>query len=255
MLEEVYDEKFLIYDKEDPPFFLRKLAPTQSTEILPNNPSPKALPSHMYNKWYHRPSAGRSSLASDKLKPAPSKVDVIRDSGSTQANFTDDFFAKLPQKFSAAFERKPTYKICINFARGNCTKGKKCRFLHRIPQQRDAALFSMSGFCEFDVFGRKKFATPKRDGFGIGTHNCRTLRIERIAFSKYKFAKDLLLDLRTAFAVYGPLEKISLLKKSSGLDCKVCFVHRVSAEFAKVAMERQSLNNEEILLLKWNNSD
>jgi len=84
---------------------------------------------------------------------------VRRDAGRTKA---DDRFGEAGY-------------CCVFFARGMCSNGEECTFLHRIPNQADEKRLAVA----LDVFGRERHSTNRDDMRGTGSFNrmSRTLYI------------------------------------------------------------------------------
>jgi hypothetical protein len=74
-----------------------------------------------YNKWTGQKHKGRFEFG----ERAPSRINLIRDSGYTLAD-------KRKQQ-------NPSFRMyfCLMFARGGCHKGHKCEYMHRIPLPDD----------------------------------------------------------------------------------------------------------------------
>jgi hypothetical protein len=175
----------------------------------------------VFNIWYLKWSGGDSSTT--RYIKSRFKVDIQRDSGYTKAN-------------------KPP--ICLFFARGCCYRGKKCHYLHRLPSQTDYFLPTQ------DCFGRDKTSDYKDDMNGVGSFNKynRTLYIGGLHINDSIDA-----TINQAFSQFGDIEKIKILHGKS--CCFLTYRFEFQAQFAKEAMQNQSLSGNDILYIRWANED
>ncbi|GMF85483.1 unnamed protein product [Aspergillus oryzae] len=153
---------------------------------------------------------------------APSRCNISKDSGYTRADkVTGSYF-------------------CLFFARGVCHLGPECQYLHRLPTIHD--LFSPN----VDCFGRDKFSDYRDDMGGVGSfmRQNRTLYVGRIHVTD-----DIEEVVARHFAEWGEIERIRVLT-SRGVAF-VTYTTLAQAEFAKEAMAHQSLDNNEILNVRW----
>lgn len=179
----------------------------------------------VYNIWYNKWSGGGNNHVLVKSKY---KLDVERDSGYTRADKTQG-----------------TGYFCLFFAKGMCSKGKKCEYLHRIP--RDDDVFPLT----VDCFGREKFSENRDDMGGIGSFNTvnKTLYIGGVLTDR----KDVQDRINGEFKPLGKISKINVI---SGKNCAfVTFKSESNAQFAKEAMNGQSLYGTDILSVKWAHED
>ncbi len=132
----------------------------------------------------------------------------------------------------------------MHFSHGTCIKGPKCPFLHRLPTPQDYFPITQ------DVFGREKHRTERDDMMGVGSFEKegKNLYVGNITNSP-----DAERIVAKHFSEWGEIEHIRMLT-GRGIAF-VRFRHRCSAEFAKEAMFGQSLDHNEILLVKWANDD
>lgn len=177
---------------------------------------------HTFNIWYLKWAGGDSSSRNYiKLR---FRVNIKRDSGYTKASSNSP--------------------ICLFFARGCCYKGKKCSYLHRLPSELDFGIPTQ------DCFGRDKTADYKDDMSGVGllSRTNRTLYVSGIHVSD-----DTDSILTRHFLEFGAIDKIKVLHgKGSAF---VSFRLEAEAQFAKEAMDAQSLDGSEVLSVRWANED
>lgn len=72
-----------------------------------------------YNLWYNKWSGGDREDKYGLNTPAPGRCNVARDAGYTKADRVNGSF------------------FCLHFARGVCTRGPECEYLHRLPTIHD----------------------------------------------------------------------------------------------------------------------
>lgn len=175
-----------------------------------------------FNIWFLKWSGGDSS-SKDYVK-LKFRVSIKRDSGRTKAS-----------------KRSP---ICLFFARGCCYKGPDCLYRHQLPLAHDYVNPTQ------DCFGRDKTADYKDDMDGVGSFNRhnRTLYVGGLT-SESKTEGALL----KSFQEFGTIESIRVLH-SKGCAF-VTFKLEVQAQFAKEAMQSQSLNHNEVLNIRWASED
>ena len=176
-----------------------------------------------YNIWYGK-WQGDGSRYGKQIAKAPYRCIVERDAGRTKATAKSIF--------------------CVHFARGQCSKGKDCTFLHRIPMHGDRVETTT------DVFGRDKFRMDRNDLGGIGS-------FERINSTLYvgnvSISEDMESTVERHFSEWGEIEHINVLEAKG-----VAFVRYVrvsNAEFAKEAMTCQTLDSGEVLNIRWATED
>ncbi|KAF5833735.1 hypothetical protein DUNSADRAFT_9842 [Dunaliella salina] len=145
--------------------------------------------------------------------------------------------------------------FCLYFAKGCCSQGSACIYLHRVPTADDEAYHSKD--MGADIFGREKRAEHEgyRKGAGTFERDNRTLYVNYEGAGSYELPKirELIHD---NFCVWGPIKSIYIAHKKT-----LAFVRyewRSSAEFAKEAMHKQKLlgsTQAEILTCRWSNED
>ena len=142
-------------------------------------------------------------------------------------------------------QKKETY-MCLYFARGHCSNGAECGYHHRIPTDEDELRIDIT----HDVFGRERHRNYREDMGGVGSflRDNRTLYISNI-----KRSSDMENVVKAHFAEWGEMEHVRVIH-----DKGLAFVKyklRTTAEFAKEAMQDQSLDHEEIINVRWSNED
>lgn len=178
---------------------------------------------HTFNIWYLKWAGGDSTSKNYvKLK---FRVNIKLDSGYTKGV-------------------EPTSPICLFFARGCCYRGKKCPYLHRLPSDRDQRIPTQ------DCFGRDKTADYRDDMGGVGllARANRTLYVSGIHMNDH-----IAETLSSNFLEFGSIDKIKVLH---GKGCAfVSYRLEAEAQFAKEAMDSQSLGGNDVLSVRWANDD
>lgn len=176
----------------------------------------------VYNIWYGKWSS--EDKRPDTSNTANTRCIPEYDSGLTVGSFSKD----------------PIF--CIHFAKGSCIQGPDCNFLHRIPSVEDEGRVCRTK----DIFGRDRFSTDREDMTGIGNFNkdSKTLFVGRVG--SYDNMDEV---IRKHFSSFGIIEKIKVVPQKN--IAYVRYSSRLNAEFAKVAMRDQSLDNKEILNIRW----
>ncbi|GBE87929.1 Pre-mRNA-splicing factor CWC2 [Sparassis crispa] len=183
-----------------------------------------------YNIWYNKWAGGdREDSYSNKTK-SQTRCNIRKDSGLTRADTTGVKYC------------------CLFFSRGCCPYGWECEYLHTLPDASKALPDTSK-----DCFARDKFSDYRDDMGGVGsfTRQNRTLYIGRIKETGTGVETEEV--VRRHFKEWGEIEKIRVLQYRS-----VAFVTYVSeshAQFAKEAMACQSLDNDEILNVRWATED
>lgn len=142
--------------------------------------------------------------------------------------------------------------FCLHFARGVCTRGHECMYLHRLPTGTDDAHCALL----YDIFGREKHRNEREDNGGTGSYmrSCRTLFVYYGAASTLG-GQRLRQLLATSFGEWGAIEDIHIVP--SKCISFVRYKFRASAEFAKEAMMGQKMEDgmEDSLVVRWANDD
>lgn len=175
----------------------------------------------VFNMWYLKWLGGSSDRVYVQLR---FRLDVLRDSGRTKAQ-----------------RNSP---ICLFFARGCCYLGRKCPYFHRTP--RDTDLIAPTKDC----FGRDKTANYRDDMDGVGSFN----RVNRTLFvGGINMNESTEMQISTNFSAFGRIDKVRVLPSKS---CAfVTYMTELEAQFAKEAMQGQTLGNNDVLSVRWANDD
>ncbi|KAI0052315.1 hypothetical protein FA95DRAFT_1586744 [Auriscalpium vulgare] len=209
----------------------KKLKPARK-QVKPGDVEKQEAPQtgKEYNIWYNKWAGGdREDSYSNKTK-SQTRCNIKRDAGLTRANTTGMRYC------------------CLFFSRGCCPYGWECEYLHMLPDPATAMPDSSK-----DCFARDKFADYRDDMGGVGTftRQNRTLYIGRIKETGVGTETEAV--VRRHFKEWGEIEHIRVLQYRS-----VAFVTYASehhAQFAKESMACQSLDNDEILNVRWATED
>ena len=178
-----------------------------------------------FNIWFLKWSGGDSSSKNYvKLK---FRLNVKKDSGTTRAPINSP--------------------ICLFFARGCCYKGPKCNYQHKLPSSTKHKSIPTQ-----DCFGRDKTADYKDDMDGVGSFNRynRTLYVGGLNSTLNNKIENI---LTKNFQEFGSIDKIRVLYDKG---CAfISFKTEEEAQFAKEAMQSQSLGDNEILNIRWASED
>ncbi|KAF8173920.1 hypothetical protein BJ912DRAFT_991529 [Pholiota molesta] len=183
-----------------------------------------------YNIWYNKWAGGdREDSYSNKVK-SQTRCHIKTDSGLTRANTTGMQYT------------------CLFFARGCCPYGWECEYRHTLPDATGAMPDSSK-----DCFARDKFADYRDDMGGVGSFNRqnRTLYVGRIKETGNGQETEEVVTRH--FREWGTIERIRVLQYRS--VAFVTYVSEFHAQFAKEAMACQSLDNDEILNVRWATED
>ncbi|KAF8910502.1 hypothetical protein CPB84DRAFT_1672616 [Gymnopilus junonius] len=183
-----------------------------------------------YNIWYNKWAGGdREDSYSNKTK-SQTRCNIKNDTGLTRANTTG-------MKYT-----------CLFFARGCCPYGWECEYRHTLPTANEDLPDSSK-----DCFARDKFADYRDDMGGVGSFNRqnRTLYVGRI--KETGTGPETEEVVARHFREWGTIERIRVLQYRS--VAFVTYVSEFNAQFAKEAMACQSLDNDEILNVRWATED
>ncbi|KAF5391301.1 hypothetical protein D9757_001903 [Collybiopsis confluens] len=217
----------------------KKLRPARK-QVKPGEVEKKETPQtgKEYNIWYNKWAGGdREDSYSNKTK-SQTRCNIKRDSGLTRANTTGMKYC------------------CLFFARGCCPYGWECEYLHTLPEPETALPDSAK-----DCFTRDKFADYRDDMGGVGSFNRqnRTLYVGRIKETGTGLETEEV--VRRHFKEFGEIEHddsetgwaVKVLQYRS--VAFVTYKSELHAQFAKEAMACQSLDNDEILNVRWATED
>ena len=164
---------------------------------------------------------------------------------------------------------------CLFFSRGCCPYGYECEYLHTLPT--NATLLPDNSK---DCFAREKFSDYRDDMGGVGTftRQNRTLYVGRV--KEVGTGEETEETVRRHFKEWGAIEKSTssiypLSRPTSarwiliGFLFRFCavrvlqyrsvafvtYANEYNAQFAKEAMACQSLDNDEILNVRWATED
>ncbi|KIK59913.1 hypothetical protein GYMLUDRAFT_44398 [Collybiopsis luxurians FD-317 M1] len=217
----------------------KKLRPARK-QVKPGDVERKETPQtgKEYNIWYNKWAGGdREDSYSNKTK-SQTRCNIKRDSGLTRANSTGMKYC------------------CLFFSRGCCPYGWECEYLHTLPDPETALPDSSK-----DCFARDKFADYRDDMGGVGSFNRqnRTLYVGRIKETGTGLETEEV--VRRHFKEFGEIERddsetgwaVKVLQYRS--VAFVTYKSELHAQFAKEAMACQSLDNDEILNVRWATED
>ncbi|KAE8150383.1 hypothetical protein BDV25DRAFT_112351 [Aspergillus avenaceus] len=198
----------------------RPARPQVNPATVKSEPPPQT--GTVFNIWYNKWSGGDREDSYLSKTHAPSRCNISKDSGYTRAD-------KVPGSY-----------FCLFFARGICHLGSECQYLHRLPTIHD--LFNPN----VDCFGRDKFSDYRDDMGGVGSfmRQNRTLYVGRIHVTD-----DIEEVVARHFSEWGEIDRIRVLT-SRGVAF-VTYSNEACAQFAKESMAHQSLDNSEILNVRW----
>jgi hypothetical protein len=198
----------------------RPARPQIDPALLKSEPPPQT--GTTFNIWYNKWAGGDREDAHLSKTKAIGRCNVRQDSGWTAAD-------KVPGSF-----------FCLFFARGICPKGHECQYLHRLPGTFD--IFNPN----IDCFGRDKHTDYRDDMGGVGSflRQNRTLYVGRIHVTD-----DIEEVVARHFQEWGEIDRTRVLT-GRGVAF-VTYVNEANSQFAKEAMAHQSLDNNEILNVRW----
>ncbi|GAA98997.1 uncharacterized protein L969DRAFT_50778 [Mixia osmundae IAM 14324] len=181
----------------------------------------------VYNIFYHKWAGGDKYDEYNAKEKSQTRCVIATDAGYTRADGGRNNYC------------------CLYFARGCCPLGSECEFLHRLPLPQHKLPDASR-----DCFGREKHAGYRDDMGGVGsfTRQNRTLYIGRVTMTRNT---DEILEKH--FNEWGEIERIKVLQ-GRGVGF-VTFVTEIDAQFAKEAMMHQSLDNDEVLNVRWATED
>ncbi|ORX58754.1 hypothetical protein DM01DRAFT_1405386 [Hesseltinella vesiculosa] len=172
-----------------------------------------------FNIWHSRYSGLKPDF-SKKYEKAKFRCHAAKDTGSTSGTHNPNAF------------------FCVYFAKGMCALGANCAMWHRVPTLDDEVETTV------DCFGRDKHSDFRQDMGGVGGFSTinHTLYVGRITNPTDE-------KLRRHFGEWGELDRVHVLRNRG--VAFVTYKSRLNAEFAKEAMMHQSLDNKEVLNVRW----
>jgi len=177
-------------------------------------------PGQVYNIWYNKWAGG--DREDDVQYHALGRCNPDTDSGYTKADSVNNSF------------------FCKYFAKGICTQGRECEYLHRLPGLHD--IFNPN----VDCFGRSKWADYRDDMGGAGSF----MRVNRTLYvGRIHVTDDVEEVVARHFAPWGQIERIRVLNMRG--VAFVTYSNLANAEFAHEAMAHQSLDHDEVLNVRW----
>eukprot|EP00878_Enallax_costatus_P015387 GHUV01016118.1.p1 GENE.GHUV01016118.1~~GHUV01016118.1.p1 ORF type:complete len:468 (+),score=148.03 GHUV01016118.1:207-1610(+) len=146
-------------------------------------------------------------------------------------------------------------QFCLFFAKGMCYQGYSCTYLHRVPTSADNA--AMYRNTSQDIFGREKMPDhlDNRKGAGSYDRDMTTLYVNYGGAGHYA-TPQLRHLLVQNFGEFGSIKRVYIVPSKT--IAFVTFHWRASAEFAKEAMDSQTLTGStmnEVLSVRWANED
>lgn len=182
-----------------------------------------------YNIWYNKYSGERHKPGEERTK-ATTRCNIETDAGETRGTHSD------------------ITGICLNFARGCCPLGYECSWLHVVPVKGKLSQDTMK-----DCFGRERHEDVRDDQSGVGSftvddETSRTLYVGGIIRTP-----DMHSIVYKHFKEWGEVDNVRMLD-SKGVAF-VRYKNRANAEFAMEAMQRQSLDKNEVLNIRWATKD
>ncbi|KAG8905191.1 Pre-mRNA-splicing factor [Tulasnella sp. 403] len=209
----------------------KKLKPARK-QVKPGEVEKKETPQtgKEYNIWYNKWAGGDMEDNYSNKVHAARRCNIRKDAGYTRADTTG------------------TKYCCLFFARGQCPYGWECQYLHRLPPPD-------SEFTEHskDCFGRDKFSDYRDDMGGVGSFSKqnKTIYVGRIKETGPGHETEEIVTRH--FKEWGEIDRIRILQGRS--VAFVTYVRETDAQFAKEAMACQSLDNDEILNVRWATGD
>ena len=193
-------------------------------------PQRSEKPRGNYNIWYNKHAGERHEGGRDTTR-ASTRCNIAKDAGETRASNRDHAY------------------ICLKFARGCCPNGCECSWLHVIPTSEfNSKLETMK-----DCFGRERHEDVRDDQSGVGTFQADDETQRTLYVGGISVGQDTHSIVYSHFSEWGDVENIRLLS-SKGVAF-VRYKNRANTEFAKEAMQNQSLDKGEILNIRWATTD
>ena len=184
-----------------------------------------------YNIWYNK-KVGERVHSREKVK-ASTRCNISKDSGETKGSL---------RLWDGTF-------LCLKFARGCCPFGHECSWIHGLPSDEfDANLEATK-----DCFGRERHENVREDQSGVGSFSADPQTARTLYVGGISVTPDIQSIVYEHFREWGEIDNVRVLQ-SKGVAF-IRYKKRSSAEFAREAMQNQSLNSGEILNVRWATDD
>lgn len=184
-----------------------------------------------YNIWYNK-KVGERVHSREKVK-ASTRCNISKDSGETKGSL---------RLWDGTF-------LCLKFARGCCPFGHECSWIHGLPSDEfDANLEATK-----DCFGRERHENVREDQSGVGSFSADPQTARTLYVGGISVTPDIQSIVYEHFREWGEIDNVRVLQ-SKGVAF-IRYKKRSSAEFAREAMQNQSLNSGETLNVRWATDD
>lgn len=184
-----------------------------------------------YNIWYNK-NVGERGHSREKTS-ATTRCNIANDSGATKGS---------ERQWDGTF-------LCLKFARGCCPFGYECSWIHDLPSgEFDANLETTK-----DCFGRERHEHVRDDQSGVGSFSADPKTARTLYVGGISVTPDVQPIVYKHFREWGEIDNVRVLQ-SKGVAF-VRYKNRSSAEFAREAMQNQSLAHGEILNVRWATDD
>lgn len=205
-----------------PPGMNRAMKRMARLQVQPNS----YLARNRRKSSYTAPGSVKTSVPA-----ADTRLDPEKDSGATQAQeYLKNYF-------------------CWRFARGHCSFGPSCKWLHRVPNMSD----HLAGYINIhtDIFGRNRRRTDDLSNTTLFVTGIQPSGVDRIGGWPTVEKQAM-----SQFALLGEVESIKGLPSQGTVFVR--YRTRINAEFAREVMIGQSLQqmgDGEVLRIKWAKED
>ena len=184
-----------------------------------------------YNIWYNK-NVGERGHLKERVKTT-SRCNIAKDGGETKGS---------SRQWDGTF-------LCLKFARGCCPFGYECSWIHALPsKQFDANLEATK-----DCFGRERHENVRDDQSGVGSFSAEPQTARTLYVGGISVTPDIQSVVYEHFKEWGEIDNVRVLQ-SKGVAF-VRYKNRSNAEFAREAMQNQSLDSGEILNVRWATDD
>jgi len=184
-----------------------------------------------YNIWYNK-NVGERGHSREKTQ-AKTRCNIAQDSGATKGS---------ERQWDGTF-------LCLKFARGCCPLGYDCSWIHALPSDEfDADLETTK-----DCFGRERHENVRDDQSGVGSFSVHPETARTLYVGGISVTSDIQSIVYRHFRQWGEIDNVRMLQSKGVVFVR--YKKRSSAEFAREAMQNQSLDNNEILNVRWATDD